>query len=411
MNLELEVFLNETPVARLVRGPDGQVGLRFFRSYVEMVRRPVLGVYYLGKLRTPLDPEPRVPTFFSNLLPDPDGPLRALVVAAAGAREDQEMRLLAHLGEDLPGAVRVRAAAELGGEAPYPLPTRSVHFAGTRLRFSLAGVQLKFSMVRDGKQLTLPASGQGGDWIVKLPDGRFPGVPEAEYATMEWARASGLDVPELELVTHGQLAEIPDTRDAIAEPALCLAIRRFDRGPGGARVHIEDFAQVFGRASYQKYNEDLPAGEPSLGFERLARAVRAYAPDDRREFVRRLVFMVLSGNADAHLKNWSFIYPDGRTPRLSPAYDLVPTIVFEGTDQELALPMFGMRAFADITVETFGRLGKALNESTEAVERWVAEDVERIMDAWPGVGPLDTDVRYRLTEHHAALRRAGLLAR
>lgn len=411
MNLELEVFLNETPVARLVRGADGQVGLRFFRSYVEMLRRPALSVYYLGKLRTPLDPELRVPTFFSNLLPDPDGPLRALVVAAAGAREDQEMRLLAHLGEDLPGAVRVRAAADLGGEAPYPIPPRSLHLDGSRLRFSLAGVQLKFSMVREGKQLTLPASGQGGDWIVKLPDGQYPGVPEAEYVVMEWARASGVEVPELEMVTHAQLAGIPELRPT-AEPALCLAIRRFDRGPAGARVHIEDFAQVFGRASYHKYNEDLPGGARPLSYERLARAVRTYAPEDRREFVRRLVFMVLAGNADAHLKNWSFIYPDGRRPRLSPAYDLVPTIVFEGTDPDLALPFFGSRQFTDVTLASFGRLGKALNEAPELVERWAAEDIERIMDAWPpAVGGLGLDLRYRMTEHHAALRRSGLLAR
>lgn len=410
MSIELEVFLQETPVARLGRGADGHVRLRFLTSYVEMIRRPVLGLYYLGKLRSPLEPEPRVPSFFSNLLPDPDGPLRALVVAAAGARDDQEMRLLAHLGEDLPGAVRIRAAAELAAEEPYPLPPRALHLDGSRLRFSLAGVQLKFSMLRGDKGLTLPTSGQGGDWIVKLPDAQFRGVPEAEYAVMQWARASGITVPEVDLVTHAQLDGIPDARGPTAEAALCLAVRRFDRCSGGARVHIEDFAQVFGRASFHKYNEDLPKGMRALGFEILARAVRSYAPEDCREFVRRLVFMILSGNADAHLKNWSFIYPDGRKPRLSPAYDLVPTIVFEGTSQEFALPFFGEREFSGVTLASFGQLGRALREDPETVIDWAAEDVQRVMDAWPEVRPLELDVRYRLEAHHAALRRAGLLA-
>lgn len=409
MNLELEVFLNETPVARLLRGQDGKVRLRFVGSYVRMSRRPLLGLYYLGKLKTPEDPEPRVPAFFTNLLPDPNGPLRALIVAAAGVREDQEMRLLAFLGEDLPGAVRVRAAAEIGDEAPYPTPSRSQHLDGSRLRFSLAGVQLKFSMLRDGKGLTLPASGQGGDWIVKLPDLQFVGVPEAEYATMEWARASGIDVPSLELVTHAQLSGIPETRSSRDETSLCLAVRRFDR-PAAGRVHIEDFAQVFGRAAEHKYNEDLPAGVPPLGFETLARAVRTYAPEDRREFVRRLVFMVLCGNADGHLKNWSFMYPDGRTPRLSPAYDLVPTIAFPDTSKQLALPMFETQEFSAVTAATFARLEEHLHESAATLVRWVEEDVERVMTAYSGGRGFAFEVRMALDMHHGELRRAGLLA-
>lgn len=413
MSVELEAFLNETPVARLLRGDDGQVRLRFLSSYVQMVGRPLLGLYYLDKLKSPLDPEPRVPAFFGNLLPDPNGPLRALVVAAAGARGRQEVQLLAHLGEDLPGAVRVRAATEVDEEGPYPLPPRSSHLDGSRLRFSLAGVQLKFSMVRDGKGLTLPASGRGGDWIVKLPDLQFPGVPEAEYLVMEWARASGIEVPEVELVTHAQLSGIPDPRGATAESALCLAVRRFDRPAGGPRVHIEDFAQVFGRAPSQKYNEDLPPGARPLGFETLARAVRTYAPEDRREFVRRLVFMVLSGNADAHLKNWSLIYRDGRTPRLSPAYDLVATVVYPGTSEQLALPLFGDQGFTSVTLQSFARLAKALQEAPEVLVAWASEDVARIMDAWSAarVGGLAYEVRLAIEGHHARLRAGGLLRR
>lgn len=409
MRVELEVFLGEVPVARLVRGDDGKVRLRFVSSYVEMIRRPMLGLYYFDKVRSNLEAEARVPTFFSNLLPDPDGPLRALVIASAGLSDDQEMRLLAHLGEDLPGAVRIRPAAEIDEEAPYPMPPRSSHLDGTRLRFSLAGMQLKFSMTREEKGLVLPASGRGGDWLVKLPDLQFEGVPEAEHAVMLWAKASGIEVPEVELVTFAQLSGIPELRGAREGSGLCLAVRRFDRPASGGRVHIEDFAQVLGRASYQKYNENLPKSTRPLDFVDLARVVRTYAPADRRAFVRQLVFMVLSGNADGHLKNWSFIYPDGRTPRLSPAYDLVPTVVFPETADELALPLCGARSFEEVDLATFGRLSKALREAPEVLERWVSEDVARIMDAWPSVYGLDSEVRYRLERHHARLRGAGLL--
>ncbi|MBK8262990.1 MAG: type II toxin-antitoxin system HipA family toxin [Nannocystis sp.] len=410
MSLELEISLEETPVGRLIRGEDGQVRLRFLSSYVEAARRPLLSLWYLGKLRGPAEPEPRVPAFFQNLLPDPDGPLRAMVVEAAGARDDQEMRLLAFLGEDLPGAVRVAAAGEIAGEAPYPPGPQARRLDEAPLRFSLAGVQLKFSMVREGKGLTVPASGRGGDWIVKLPDAQFDGVPEAEYTVMQWARACGIEVPELEIVGMAQLSGLPAARGSTTGSSLCLAVRRFDRGPEGRRIHIEDFAQVFGRAPFQKYNKELPAGARPIGFEDLARAVAVYTPDDRREMVRRLVFMALSGNADAHLKNWSFIYRDGRRPRLAPSYDLVPTIAFPGTDDQLALPLFGAASFESVTLASFERLGAALKLPPEQVRMWAREDVARTMDAWASIGGLEMEVRMAMTRHHARLRRQGLLS-
>ena len=40
------------------------------------------------------------------------------------------------------------------------------------------------------------------------------------------------------------------------------------------------------------------------------------------------MFSVLIGNADMHLKNWSLLYPDRRTPVLSPAYDFVATLPY-----------------------------------------------------------------------------------
>ena len=49
---------------------------------------------------------------------------------------------------------------------------------------------------------------------------------------------------------------------------------------------------------------------------------------DIAEFIRRLTFNTLIGNADMHLKNWSMIYPDRRRAALAPAYDLVSTIPY-----------------------------------------------------------------------------------
>ena len=73
--------------------------------------------------------------------------------------------------------------------------------------------------------------------------------------------------------------------------------------------------------------------------------------------VRRLVFLVLSGNGDAHVKNWSLIYRDGVHPRLSPAYDLLNTTAFVRND-DLGLRLGEKKAFEEITVSTFLRFAQ-----------------------------------------------------
>ncbi|MDC0720703.1 type II toxin-antitoxin system HipA family toxin [Nannocystis bainbridge] len=408
--MRLAILLGDIDVARLVRRDDGTVELTFLADYRVSYPRPVLGLHYLDKLTRPLPFTSGLPSFFTNLLPEADGPLRRLIVHAAGIREHQELRLLAHLGEDLPGAVIVRPLDSFEDhEAPSPeLGTTPPPATGNKLRFSLAGVQLKYSMVRHGKGLTLPASGRGGDWIVKLPDAEYERVPENEYAVMSWARESGIEVPEFDLVPHADLVGLPDRR--IVRDELCFAIRRFDRLPGD-RVHIEDFAQVNGVHPFRKYDDERPVAA-RLNFETLANQILTFCGEaDLRQFILRLVFTVLSGNADAHLKNWSLIYPDGRTPRLSPAYDQVATIAYIPSD-ELALPFANSLSFETATVDAFRRLARKLRRDPDEMERWVTEDVERIMDAWTthAAGlPLPLEARFALDQHHKRLRATGTL--
>ncbi len=405
----LAVYLNDLEVASIERRDDGLVEFSFLDSYRQLRSRPVLSVHYLDKLHRPPPPAHGLPSFFANLLPEPDGPLRRLITQAAGIREPQDPRLLAHLGEDLPGAVYVRLVEDSddGGQPPAELGGPSPH-TGNNLRFSLAGVQLKFSVLRDGKALTLPASGRGGDWIVKLPDLEHDRVPENEYAIMTWARECGIDVPEFDIVTYADLVGLPDRR-FVREGELCFAIRRFDRPHPGARVHIEDFAQVNGRYPADKYDEYRPIAE-RLNYETLANQILTFCGEpDLRQFVRRLVFVVLSGNADAHLKNWSLYYPDGRTPRLSPAYDLVATIAYPETSDVLALPFNGSLSFEAVTMSGFRRLASKLRRDPDEMATWVAEDVARIMDVYCAQSlrlPLSLEVRYALDQHHLRLRAA-----
>ena len=117
----------------------------------------------------------KVSPFFSNLLPE--GHLRNCLAERAGVNPAREFFLLWALGSDLPGAVTVRSA---DGEDRLPDMDEnydSDHRANP-LRFSLAGVQLKFSAIESSRgELTVPARGIGGTWIVKLPSREFEGVP------------------------------------------------------------------------------------------------------------------------------------------------------------------------------------------------------------------------------------------
>ena len=118
------------------------------------------------------------------------------------------------------------------------------------LRFSLAGVQLKFSAIADARGgLTIPATGAGRSWIVKLPSLHFANVPENEFSMMILARLVGIDVPDVRLVDISEIGNLPAGLGSAAGKAL--AVQRFDRWPDGTAVHIEDFAQVYpdGRAA------------------------------------------------------------------------------------------------------------------------------------------------------------------
>jgi len=327
----------------------------------------------LGNLITDLPPtRRRVAPFFANLLPE--GPLRTYLAEHAGVHEEREFFLLWALGRDLPGALTITPAdgAAWPPEASDGRTARRSDRANA-LRFSLAGVHLKFSALKhEGRNagLTIPAHGVGGSWIVKLPSQRFEGVPENEFAMMTLARHVGIDVPEFQLIDIDAIDGLPDGIGVLKGQAF--AIKRFDRAEDGP-VHIEDFAQVFGAWPDDKYKGSLRNIAYVLGVES--------DPRSADELVRRIVFNVLIGNADMHLKNWSLIYPDKRTPLLSPAYDLVSTIAYL-PDDNFALRFARRKRFDEFTTDELKRLvGKAgLPEHPALI---VAKDtVDRFLTTW-----------------------------
>ena len=371
MEHPLGVWLNDAPVGQLNLTRNDGCEFRLFESYKNAYPRPILGQQFLDDPDHVHASRQRTPPWFSNLLPE--GPLRELIARQAGVSVYREYFLLHHLGEDLPGAVRIVADEALPETPGAAWPATDEHSREGDWHFSLAGVQLKFSALREGRGMTIPVGGTGGDWIVKLPDARFPGVPENEQATMRWAEASGISTPETRLIPVAEISGLPPEAGTLTGEAA-LAVRRFDRPSAGERVHIEDFAQILGLYPEQKY-----AG---ANYETLANLVcRLAGESGLDEFIRRLVFIVASGNGDAHLKNWSLIYPDGVNARLSPAYDFVSTIQYKADDQ-LALNLARSKRWQDITRESFLRLARKIGENETRMADRLERAREDIMAAW-----------------------------
>jgi len=315
----------------------------------------------------------RVPPFFSNLLPE--GHLRTYLAQRAGVKPEREFFLLAALGADLPGALTATPleADAQAADRHADRDQRADRRHDTALRFSLAGIQLKFSAILDASGgLTVPADGMGGSWIVKLPSARFPAVPENEYVMLELARAVGIVVPRNRLIDVAEIGGLP--KDVAHMEGKSLAVERFDRGPGGQRIHMEDFAQVFGLFPDGKYEHRSNANIAAVLWAETGEA-------GTYEFVRRLVFSVLIGNGDMHLKNWSLLYPDGRTPVLSPAYDYVATLPYLPGDR-LALNFGGSRSLSEIRPDQIRRFADTARLPVSPVSRLVAETVERTAEAW-----------------------------
>ena len=376
----LEVRLHGQDVGEIVRFKTGRIQFEFDPGYAARLDRPTLSQSFLDERGDiahsgPATVSGELPPFFSNLLPE--GRLRTYLADMAGVRETREFDMIDLVGRDLPGAVEVtregRETDDHRARPDEPAPSRAV--SAEVLRFSLAGVQLKFSAVEEAAGgLTVPAHGIGGDWILKLPSVHYDGVPENEFSVMSLAGAVGIEVPETRLVPLEEIAGLPPAvLDGRMAGANALAVRRYDRIPGG-RVHAEDFAQVLGQRPANKYDRYTCAD--------LARLLAAFCSEGAvDEFAKRLMYAALVGNGDMHTKNWSLIYRDRRRPELSPAYDLLCTTAFIPEDGQ-ALRLGSARRWEALTLDDFAAVANAAHVNPQSFVHAATETADRFRDTW-----------------------------
>lgn len=392
----LEVWLNQTRVGTITNLPYDQNLFVFDEEYAATADRPVPSLSFYDDNRNLITEaeqvQAKVPPFFSNLLPE--GRLREYLADVAGVKEAREFFLLWLLGADLPGAVLVQESEG----TPLP-PAEDAQIEGARekrseriLRFSLAGVQLKFSAIgTPGKQLTIPAEGRGGAWIIKLPSPRYPLVPENEFSMMKLAAAVGIDVAEVSLVATNEIEGLPP--EFANEKANSLCVRRFDRTPDGGRMHMEDFNQIYHQFPHDKYKH--------YSYTNMAGDISDFIGTDAAvEFLRRLIFNAAIGNADMHLKNWSVLYPDTRTPHLAPGYDFVSTIAYI-KDRKMALSVAREKDTKALDKPLLERFAVKAGLPKHMVIETALDTAEKTVRTWSTMAsdlPLDRSVRENIEE-------------
>jgi serine/threonine-protein kinase HipA len=360
------VLLHQRPVGTLQRlNEDQDFVFAFEEAWLDDPLRPVLGQLFEDRKPRALKTS-GLPCWFAHLLPQ--GPWRRHLQRWAGLdlEDNDDFGLLLAMGHDLPGAVTLAPLTRSGPGAALVRAAAPLE-APSGYKFSLAGAQWKLSVQRD-KQLLAPVYGQQGAFIAKFEALAFPHLPRVEGAATQWARLAGIDAHSVELLSTDEFIDLP--AEIPNQERRCLLLRRFDRSPQGA-IHMEDFGQV---------SDIVPANLYKSSYEAIGALIRWLCPEDKGEYIKRLVFMVLSGNGDAHLKNWSVLYPDGRTARLSPAYDLVPTVLYNPND-DLALTLNGSKSFV-IDASALAPLARALDLGHGEVARLATDAWEQIRDTW-----------------------------
>jgi serine/threonine-protein kinase HipA len=357
---QADVYKAGRHAATLIRVRDGSE-LRYLDDWIAAARPPIATTL-------PVTPEPVVraggalPAFFAGLLPEGRrlGALRRAVKTSA----DDELSLLLAVGADAVGDVQVVPA----GVAPAEVPARvtierigDVSFAGLLVelgiraqRVALPGVQDKTSAA----MINLPVARAGERYILKLNPAEFPHLVENERFFLEAARRSGLSVPPNELVA-----------DAEGRPGLL--VRRFDRVTveGAPRpLAVEDGCQVLDRPPADKY---------LLGADRTLAALAAVCAAPvvaGRDLIRQLAFAYLTGNGDAHAKNFSVLQGLDGEWRVSPAYDTPSSYPYGDTTMALSI---GGRSGGDFSASDFVALGGRLGLPERAVRLLLAELADR----------------------------------
>ncbi|MES2767752.1 MAG: HipA domain-containing protein [Bdellovibrionota bacterium] len=189
---------------------------------------------------------------------------------------------------------------------------------------AFAGVQEKIS----ASMISLPIKGSSRNksYILKLNSKDKPRLIYNEYYCLELAKKCGLKVNKTRLIpdknkNHGLLVERFDRLYNIDQKKL-------------TKIHQEDACQFLNQ---------YPANKYRLSFREILEQMNILCTSPKIEILKAIeqyIFSYLICNGDMHAKNISIMVdPKDKTIVLTPAYDLISTLVYG--DENMALKIDG----------------------------------------------------------------------
>lgn len=307
----------------------------------------------------------RTRNFFEGLLPE--GFTRKCVAEWLRKEENDYVSILAGLGKECLGALKIIDESDdvleaeyrmLSGREVYELASEGATESAelvTKSHLSLTGASGKVGLYynTEDNEWYLPIGEAPSTHIVKQSHVRLKKIVANEQLCLLTAKNLGIDIPESFIIT----TESDD------EEAVLFATRRYDRKFGDSnknldglpisfRLHQEDFAQALGISASDKYEKD------NAGYlAKLFNLIRTYSSDPMTDSLKLwdiCIFNYLIGNTDNHIKNLSLLYSENlRSVRLAPAYDIVSTVVYKSSTEEMAMSIGGSYLIGEISRESF----------------------------------------------------------
>lgn len=305
--------------------------------------------------------------FFEGLLPE--GFTRRCVASWLHKDETDYLAILSGLGRECLGAISVVEENNIADTFSYKKmteeevqklaqegATESAELV-TRAHLSLTGASGKVGLYYDESDNSwyLPLGTAPSTHIVKQSHVRLKHIVANEQLCLLTAKNLGIDVPDSFIIkTSGR-----------NEEDVLFATARYDRKRIDSqkewkglkipyRLHQEDFSQALGIPASKKYEHN---NENYL--QKMFSLLRNYSAspiEDQLKLWDICIFNYLIGNTDNHVKNLSLLYSDDlKKIRLAPAYDIVSTIIYEESTDNMSVSIDGLYRLCDISRESFKR--------------------------------------------------------
>ena len=363
--VEIEIDGESVYVGNIIGNDYQDACFKYSKEYLVFEKaRPI-------SISLPLKEEPfnsdATKNFFEGLLPE--GFMRRSVAKWMRTDENDYLSILARLGSECLGAIKI---VEKDGLKPAPHyikltdeevkslasegTTESVQLV-TKAHLSLTGASGKVGLYYNDlkNEWYLPVGEAPSTHIVKQSHIRLKKIVTNEQLCLLTAKKLGIDISESFIINLGSLND----------EEVLFATKRYDRKFEGSgnnldglvvpfRLHQEDFAQALGISAAQKYEKEL-AGYMKKMFDIL----RQYSSNPIADQIKMwdiCIFNYLVGNTDNHIKNFSLVYSeDLRNIRLAPAYDIISTMIYESSTEEMAMSIGGIYNINEIDKSAFER--------------------------------------------------------